>query len=103
VKQVIITHHAHDRMKERVGIPVSAHEKAASKAWNDGARNSDVSGALRRFLDALSHRYPGKSIRVYSEKAWCFDGGGILITVINLPRKYVNAANRVMESRKQNQ
>ena len=74
----------------------------AVKARNEGIERKDTSGSLRRYLDALYHHadkptgngyvYNNSTIYIYGEKVWVFVGNA-LVTVLNLPNRYKNAAN----------
>ena len=88
-----LTRHSKDRMKERAGIPSSAQEKAAEKAWKQGICKNDVAGKLHRYLVSIKRDQPGHALRIWAEKIWCFTAGGVLITILNLPREFARAAN----------
>lgn len=88
-----VTHHAHKRIRERVGLPKCAAQKTAQRALTDGVRREDTHGSLRRYLDALYHyNEQCDSIRVWAEKVYIF-AGHTLVTVLDLPQRYKNRAN----------
>lgn len=98
-----VTNHADQRIRQRVGVPRSAVRRLAVKAKAEGIERKDTSGSLRRYLDALYHYndkrdsdggyvYNDSSIYIYGEKVWVFVGNA-LVTVLNLPNRYKNAAN----------
>jgi hypothetical protein len=83
---VIITDHAHDRMKERLGLPKRAHQAAAERAYVYGRHHSDAKGRLKRFLDGrwLDHR-TANNVRIYGEHIYFFRDS-TLITVYEVPK-----------------
>lgn len=101
MNSVRLTDHAKDQLKERAGLPAAACQKAAVTAWENGVRQNEVAGALARFLGAMARDYPGKDVRVYAEKVWCFHPNGALITVMHLQRQYVSAANKAQARKRE--
>lgn len=76
-----------------MGVPKSAVKKLAVKARNQGVERVETHGSLRRYLDSVYH-YNDNSTHIYvwSEKVFIF-ADSALITVLNLPPRYRNAAN----------
>ena len=75
-----------------MGVPKSAVKKLAVKARNSGVERRDTHGSLRRYLDALYHYNPNTtSVYVRAEKVFIF-ADDALVTVLNLPPRYRNAA-----------
>ena len=84
--EVLVTKHAHDRLKERLGLPKSARARMAAKAFELGLKRGDVRGKLRQYLGLCSTEYGRcNNIRVYGEYLWLFDGA-ILVTVFLIPK-----------------
>ena len=83
---VIVTNHAAKRFKQRVGLPKTACQRHAEKAFIDGLRHTDVRGSAKRYLDKLflEHR-TANNMRVYGQFVYLFKGK-VLVTVLNLPR-----------------
>lgn len=83
---VTITDHADARLKERLGLPKSARAAAAQRAFDQGKRNGDATGKLKRFLDKcwLQHR-KANNVRIHAEHIWFF-AQETLVTVYEVPR-----------------
>ena len=97
---MIVTRHAEQRIRERVGLPKRVADKAAARALSDGVRRTETTGRLRRYLDALYHaRNEANNIRVWADKVYLFHNV-ILITVLNLPNDYKNAYKKIQERRR---
>lgn len=97
---MIVTRHAEQRIRERVGLPKRIADKAAAKALSDGVRRTETTGRLRRYLDALYHaRNEANNICVWADKVYLFHNV-ILITVLNLPNDYKNAYKKIQERRR---
>lgn len=76
-----------------MGVPRSAVRKLAVKAKNEGVERKDTSGSLRRYLDAVYYYNPNTTnVYVRAEKVYIFSDDA-LVTVLNLPPRYRNAAN----------
>ena len=89
---VLITKHAYDRVKERLGWKSKVLDKMAEKIFLDGIKHKDTKGKLRRYLTKLwfSYKYCN-NVRIYGENIFFFCDNR-LITVYQLPnnlRKYV--------------
>lgn len=94
-----VTNHAKDRMKERLGINISAQQKMADKAYKFGIKHNETSGSLKRFLDReyLSHK-EADNMRIYGDFLYLFCNKN-LITVIVLPNKYKKVINKIKDSK----
>ena len=89
---VIVTDHARDRTKERVGLPKRVVEKNAEKAFDEGLKHSDLSGSIKRFVDGLYLQYgKANNIRIYCGNVYLFRNN-VLVTVMPLPGKYRKTA-----------
>lgn len=65
----------------------------ANKAKNQGIERKDTTGSLRRYLDKVYYYNDNSdSIYVWAGKVYIF-AGEALVTVLNLPTRYKNAAN----------
>lgn len=49
--------HGTRRMRQRLGLPKKAVEKEIARAHERGTPRTDLSGRIRRVLDALFHRH----------------------------------------------
>ena len=95
---MIVTRHGDKRTRKRVGVNRSAVERTARKALMNGVARHETKGGLRRYLDALYHyNMSAENMRVWGEKVWLFTDKNILITVLDLPRKYKNRANGIVK------
>jgi hypothetical protein len=86
VVHVHITDHADTRIKERLGLPKSARQKAAEKAYAEGKQHSETKGKLHRYLDGLwLQKGNANKMRLYSNHVWMFNDN-TLITVWEIPK-----------------
>jgi hypothetical protein len=87
--EVSISEHASTRMKERLGIPKSAHQRTAQRAFDQGVKHSETFGNLCRYLDKqyLSHSQ-ANNMRVHGHHIFVF-ADTVLITVLHLPQNLV--------------
>lgn len=89
MEKVIITKHAKDRFKERLGIPKRACLKQAEKAYNEGYCHSQAKGKAKRFLDGLFLKYKtANNLKVFNGFVYIFIKN-TLITVIPLPKNMI--------------
>jgi len=87
---VKVTHHGMQRIKDRVGLSKKIADKLAEKVLCNGIKHCDTKGSIKKFLDALyfSHE-KANNIHIYNQKIYLFRNE-ILITVLDLPSKYIN-------------
>lgn len=94
-----VSRHADERTRKRMGVPRSAVRKLAAKAMSEGITRYETHGPLRRYLDALYHyNETANNIRVWGDRVWIFSDH-TLVTVINLPQKYRNRANGILQNK----
>lgn len=99
--ELIITNHAIDRTKQRVGISKRLAEKNAMRAYESGIKHSETSGSLKRYLDKLYLEHKtSNNVRIYCGNIYIFHGD-ILLTVFPLPEKYRKTAERIKTKRKE--
>ena len=86
---VYVTIHAKKRLKQRVGLPKSACQRHAQKAFDNGRCHQDVRGSLKRYLDHLflSHK-TANEIRIYGQFIYLFANTN-LMTVLHVPKKFI--------------
>ena len=84
--EVVVTQHADDRLKERLGLPKSARQSAAQRAFDKGKLHKEAKGKLKRYLDRcwLQHR-TSNNVRLYAEHIWFF-ADERLVTVYEIPK-----------------
>ncbi len=81
-----VSRHASERMRERCGLPKSAIEKTARRAFEKGHKREDFSGSFRRYLDKEFHKAEG-DLRIHGNHIWVFMHG-TLVTVWGIPSPY---------------
>jgi hypothetical protein len=86
MKNIILTDHAVNRIKERIGIKKKAAPRIAEKAWLNGISHSDTRGKLNRFITSLFFKYKtANNIKIYGKHIFIFCGS-TLVTVLHLPK-----------------
>lgn len=97
-----VNEHAAKRMKERCGSNKSSIQKTAQTALERGITHAETSGSLKRYLDHLylQHR-KANNMRIWGDKVFIFYGES-LITVLNLPQKYMATCNKIQERKRAN-
>jgi hypothetical protein len=83
---VVVTDHAHDRMKERLGLPKKAHQAAAQRALQYGTGHEQARGRFKRYLDRVWFDHPGSIPKIYGEHIYFFRDGNVLTTVYEVPK-----------------
>lgn len=82
---VIITRHAAERLKERIGLGKKALQRAAEAAFDKGLKHSETIGNLKKWVTSLYfNNRAANNIRLYNDKAWIF-AEEKLVTVIQIP------------------
>ena len=95
-----VTRHASRRTRERLGIPKKAVDANAEKAMRYGVHRWEVHNGLRRYLDYLFHQSNDTAdIILYHRNVYIFQNAK-LITVMNLPKKYNDRADKVERKRR---
>ena len=88
--EIEVTNHAKKRFKQRVGLPKSACQRHAEKAFYEGLTHTDVKGRMKRFFNKLYLEYrSANNLRLYGEFIYLFKGTR-LITVIHFPKGMKN-------------
>ena len=102
MSEIVMTSHGVKRSKERVGLPKRALERNAEKAFENGLKHSELSGSIKRYVDALYLRYEkAGNIRIYCGKVYIFCGTK-LVTVLDLPAKFKKKAENCKSGRDKN-
>lgn len=98
MREAIVTNHAKQRTKERLGLSKKIADKVAAKALEHGVSHSSAKGNLKHYLDKLYLKHKtANNLRVYNRKVYIFNGN-ILITVINLPNSLIKTADKLQKS-----
>ena len=81
-----VTNHGYKRLRERSSKSIRQNELALER----GLSHEDFSGSFRRYLDKirLKENYYTKII-VYANKIFIYNKNEDLITVLNIPSKYL--------------
>jgi hypothetical protein len=78
---VRVTEHADARLKERLGLPKSARQSAAQRAFDNGKRHREATGRLKRYLDRCWHMHKtANNVRLHAEHIWFFAGTSLVTT-----------------------
>lgn len=101
--EVNVTRHGEKRSRQRLGVKKKSVGKAAEKALAYGVTHAEAKGSLCRYLNGLylSHG-SANNMRVYNRCVYLFRGTS-LITVLNLPRKYIAQADKLQRQKKDSQ
>lgn len=93
--EIIVTTHARHRMVERLGIPKSAVQKVALRAYEEGITHKDTKGNLNTWVNGLylAHK-TANNIRLFRDKAYIFVGRK-LITVLRIPQSLMKAVQKL--------
>ena len=96
---IIITNHAYDRGKERIGLNNTALQKQAVKAYEQGVTHSETSGNLCKFIDKifLSHK-KANNIKILGEHIFLFQNN-VLITVYQVPNSLKKSVHKVQKNK----
>ena len=89
-RAIVLTDHAIDRVKERMGLKKNAAERMARKALVLGLRSEDVAGEVAGYISSKEIAGDGVFVRIYGEYAYVFGHNKkqeacVLITVYRLP------------------
>ena len=96
--RAIVTNHAKERTKERLGLRKKVADKVANKALENGIKHSMAKGNLRKYFEKLYlTERKANNIRIYNRKVYLFKGT-VLITVINLPNNLIKAADSIQKN-----
>lgn len=91
--QIIVSAHAFERGKERLGFNEKTMQKMALKAYISGIKHSDTVGDLKKFVSNLYNvQKNANNIRIYGEIIYLFSNS-TLVTVMHLPnelKKYLS-------------
>ena len=100
---LIITDHAEDRFRERVGLPKRLVTKNAKKALELGVTHADATGRLKRYFDHLYMvEQQANNVRIYCGTVYVFSFD-TLITVFPVPPELRKCAAKAQQKKKQQQ
>lgn len=99
MNNAIVTNHAKQRAKDRLGVSKKIADKIANKALEQGVTHANAKGNLKSYLDKLYLRNKtANNLRIYNRKVYLFDGP-VLITIYNLPNNLINAADKLQKKK----
>jgi len=83
---VIVTNHAEDRAKERLGWNKHAIKRMAERAYETGISHADTDGKLRKYFDKLFlMEHQANNVRIYGQVVYLFSDNR-LITLFMIPK-----------------
>lgn len=87
--EIILTKHAEERLKDRIGLNKKSLKRNAQKAFDYGYKHSDVKGQLRKYVDKIYLENRDRNtyfdnIRIYGDKVYLFKEN-VLVTVMQIP------------------
>lgn len=90
MKELYISRHAEQRLRERSGLNKSSVIRIAYRAYNRGISHSNTKGDLKKWISGLYlHSGTANNIKIYGDKAFIFHYNE-LITVLQVPAKFAN-------------
>lgn len=101
MKDVRVSRHARDRIKERVGIPKKSSDRLVERVLERGVERHQTKGRLHKWLTSKYHDSPRKDltrIYVYGDKAYII-AGTTLVTVIQIPQDIVKDMKRMIKEK----
>jgi hypothetical protein len=99
---VKVSGHGNTRVRDRCGIPKKSVERLAEKAYLYGISHNETTGSLNKYITAqYFKKQTANNIRVYNNNVFIFSGS-TLITVLNLPRRFLKIANKIMKRKQEN-
>ena len=100
-EELIVTHHAKKRLKQRMGINKKNYDKISKRALDEGLKHSETSGLLNKYLNKifLSHDRKAGNLRVYHQKIFVFTSENILVTILQLPPHFYKIEKKDLDMR----
>jgi hypothetical protein len=97
-EKLIVTCHAKERVKERLGISKKLTSKIADKALKHGVKHFNAKGKLKKYMDSLYlNNKKANNITIYNREVYIFKDL-ILITVLNLPKDLIKIADKIQKN-----
>lgn len=88
----IVTKHAFERCKERVGLPKRAILRMVESAYVKGKSHSDFHGSFGRYLDSIYLKERNaNNLKIWNYNVFLFHND-VLITVFDIPSKFRSAS-----------
>lgn len=87
---IVVSKHAEQRMKERLGLNKRSIARIAEKAYMNGIRRKDTKGMLSKWIDGVYLKNKNaNNIRLYGDMLYIFCDN-ILVTVFQIPTNMRN-------------
>lgn len=84
--KIKVSHHAEQRMRERLGLNKKSIERIAQKAFDKGIGHNKTKGNLNKWVTSVwAKNKDANNIRLYGDKCYIFCGD-VLVTVLQIPR-----------------
>ena len=92
---IVVTKHAYDRFKERLGLNKKAANRMAKKVYVNGIKHGETTGELYKYISTITRKnmIKGDDIRIYGDTVYCFvrQGDEIrLCTIYQMPKQLFN-------------
>lgn len=81
---VHVTHHAYERVRERLGLKKAALDRLLPRIMEKGKRHGDLKGNLHNWISGKFRAHHATDMRVYGHHCFFFKGN-CLITVLHVP------------------
>ncbi len=100
-KDVIVTKHATQRTKDRLGLSKKLASDHAEKALKYGLTHSETKAGLKKYVDKVYFQnYGANNIRVYQHHVYVF-ADTKLITILNLPNNLCGLADKLQKKKEE--
>lgn len=97
--EIIITDHAYERGKERIGLGKVALNRYALKAYQQGLTHGQTKGRLHKYITKIWYNNKKvDNIRIYGEHIYLFHQN-ILITVYHTPNHLRQLAKHLKQNK----
>lgn len=81
--RIVITQHAYEKGRERLGLKPNAFEKVVACAFCYGVEPQETKGELKKYIKHLFEEHNNTDARIYGENIYIFSGNR-LVTVYRL-------------------
>lgn len=83
---IIVSEHAYQRAKQRLGLKGKAVQRRVERAWHEGVAQWEADGTLAAWMNAKMRRHPHVSgVRIYNGFAYFF-ADTTCTTIIAMPK-----------------
>lgn len=97
---MIITKHAMQRIRKRVGVTVKGAERIATRALENGITHNDTNGTLNHYMSRQFLKYrTANNLRIWCNFVYVFCND-TLVTVFQLPPELRKYAEKIRKRKK---